>query len=60
MYLQFAEHSDFELITWSKDQCLRIYKIDPFLKKVSFNINTYILKKINTYAYKKHNLSFFL
>ncbi|OAD54322.1 WD repeat-containing protein 59 [Eufriesea mexicana] len=31
---QKLENSDFELITWSKDQCLRIYKIDPFLKKL--------------------------
>lgn len=30
----FIENNDFELITWSKDQCLRIFKIDPFLKKV--------------------------
>ncbi|XP_043285500.1 GATOR complex protein WDR59 isoform X2 [Venturia canescens] len=26
--------NDYELITWSKDQCLRIFKIDPFLKKL--------------------------
>ncbi|XP_046619943.1 GATOR complex protein WDR59 isoform X1 [Neodiprion virginianus] len=26
--------NDFELITWSKDQCLRIFKIDPFLQKL--------------------------
>ncbi|XP_043265294.1 GATOR complex protein WDR59 isoform X1 [Colletes gigas] len=31
---QKLENSDYELITWSKDQCLRIYKIDPFLKKL--------------------------
>ncbi|XP_076648251.1 WD repeat domain 59 isoform X3 [Halictus rubicundus] len=31
---QKLENSEFELITWSKDQCLRIYKIDPFLKKL--------------------------
>ncbi|XP_076222881.1 WD repeat domain 59 isoform X2 [Nomia melanderi] len=31
---QKLENSDFELITWSKDQCLRIYKIDPILKKL--------------------------
>ncbi|XP_076242534.1 WD repeat domain 59 isoform X2 [Calliopsis andreniformis] len=30
----YSENSDFELITWSKDQCLRIYKIDSFLKKL--------------------------
>lgn len=30
----FADNNDYELITWSKDQCLRIFKIDPFLKKV--------------------------
>ncbi|XP_048509222.1 GATOR complex protein WDR59 isoform X4 [Athalia rosae] len=28
------EPNDFELITWSKDQCLRIFKIDPFLQKL--------------------------
>ncbi|XP_047366052.1 GATOR complex protein WDR59 isoform X4 [Vespa velutina] len=28
------ENTDYELITWSKDQCLRIFKIDPFLKKL--------------------------
>ncbi|KAG8038614.1 hypothetical protein G9C98_007321 [Cotesia typhae] len=26
--------NDYELITWSKDQCLRIFKIDGFLKKL--------------------------
>ncbi|XP_023248559.1 GATOR complex protein WDR59 isoform X2 [Copidosoma floridanum] len=26
--------NDFELITWSKDQCLRIFKIPPLLKKL--------------------------
>ncbi|XP_014479505.1 PREDICTED: WD repeat-containing protein 59 isoform X2 [Dinoponera quadriceps] len=31
------ENNDFELITWSKDQCLRIFKIDPFLKKLCGN-----------------------
>ncbi|XP_076671649.1 WD repeat domain 59 isoform X3 [Andrena cerasifolii] len=31
---QKIENGDYELISWSKDQCLRIYKIDPFLKKV--------------------------
>ncbi|KAG7207480.1 hypothetical protein KM043_009113 [Ampulex compressa] len=31
---QKMENNDFELITWSKDQCLRIFKIDPFLKKL--------------------------
>ncbi|KAI4488494.1 hypothetical protein M0802_011600 [Mischocyttarus mexicanus] len=28
------ENADYELITWSKDQCLRVFKIDPFLKKL--------------------------
>ncbi|XP_044008732.1 GATOR complex protein WDR59 isoform X2 [Aphidius gifuensis] len=28
------DNSNYELITWSKDQCLRIFKIDPFLKKL--------------------------
>ncbi|XP_034942224.1 GATOR complex protein WDR59 isoform X2 [Chelonus insularis] len=28
------DSNDYELITWSKDQCLRIFKIDPFLKKL--------------------------
>ncbi|XP_076291002.1 WD repeat domain 59 isoform X2 [Lasioglossum baleicum] len=31
---KLGENSEFELITWSKDQCLRMYKIDPFLKKL--------------------------
>ncbi|XP_015109430.1 GATOR complex protein WDR59 isoform X1 [Diachasma alloeum] len=31
---QKADNNDYELITWSKDQCLRIFKIDPFLKKL--------------------------
>ncbi|XP_024939455.1 GATOR complex protein WDR59 isoform X2 [Cephus cinctus] len=31
---QKLESNDFELITWSKDQCLRIFKIDPFLQKL--------------------------
>ncbi|XP_033209971.1 GATOR complex protein WDR59 isoform X1 [Belonocnema kinseyi] len=31
---QKNENSEYELITWSKDQCLRIFKIDPFLKKL--------------------------
>jgi len=25
---------DYELITWSKDQSLRIWRIEPFLQKV--------------------------
>ncbi|XP_008215215.1 GATOR complex protein WDR59 isoform X1 [Nasonia vitripennis] len=29
-----SEKNDFELITWSKDQCLRIFKIPPLLKKL--------------------------
>ncbi|XP_066594215.1 GATOR2 complex protein WDR59 isoform X2 [Prorops nasuta] len=34
------ENNDFELITWSKDQCLRIFRIDPFLKKLcGYDIN---------------------
>ncbi|XP_071574180.1 GATOR2 complex protein WDR59 isoform X1 [Temnothorax nylanderi] len=31
------ENSEFELVTWSKDQCLRIYKISPFIKKLCSN-----------------------
>ncbi|XP_012270221.1 GATOR complex protein WDR59 [Orussus abietinus] len=31
---QKLDSNDYELITWSKDQCLRIFKIDPFLKKL--------------------------
>ncbi|XP_058792882.1 GATOR complex protein WDR59 isoform X2 [Phymastichus coffea] len=29
-----TEKNDFELITWSKDQCLRIFKIPPLFKKL--------------------------
>jgi predicted Abi (CAAX) family protease len=33
----FVENSEFELVTWSKDQCLRIFKINPFIKKVNIH-----------------------
>ncbi|XP_050454486.1 GATOR complex protein WDR59 isoform X2 [Cataglyphis hispanica] len=31
------ENSEFELVTWSKDQCLRIFKINTFIKKLCSN-----------------------
>ncbi|XP_012235411.1 GATOR2 complex protein WDR59 isoform X2 [Linepithema humile] len=31
------ENNEFELITWCKDQCLRIFKINPFIKKLCSN-----------------------
>ncbi|KAH0953331.1 hypothetical protein HN011_003128 [Eciton burchellii] len=34
---QKLENSEFELVTWSKDQCLRIFKINPFIKKLCSN-----------------------
>ncbi|XP_036149984.1 GATOR complex protein WDR59 isoform X3 [Monomorium pharaonis] len=34
---QKLENSEFELVTWSKDQCLRIFKISPFIKKLCSN-----------------------
>ncbi|XP_020283818.1 WD repeat-containing protein 59 isoform X2 [Pseudomyrmex gracilis] len=29
--------NDFELVTWCKDQCLRTYKINPFIRKLCSN-----------------------
>jgi hypothetical protein len=34
LFLFFPDTMDYELITWSKDQTLRIWRIEPFLQKV--------------------------
>ena len=41
---------DHELVTWSRDQCLRIWRIEPYLQRVSFvPVQTgYILQMRNT------------
>ena len=34
MIIIFSGMKDYHLVTWSKDQSLRIWKIDPHLQKV--------------------------
>lgn len=36
MYLIFTGSVDHQLITWSKDQSLRVWKIDSQLQKVGY------------------------